>query len=94
MTTDAVEVWRNCFRNWPADLPRRGVLVTSFNEQVPFENFSASDQQVLIERRAPDTVGARMVMVPYQCILALKIVDVVKPKAFSQLGFDVQVSKK
>jgi hypothetical protein len=87
MATDVSQSWRECFQQWPDDLARRGVLVASFDEQIPFVNFFASDQMVLVERRAPDTVGARMVIVPYQSIAALKITDVVKAKAFSHLKF-------
>ena len=94
MATDAAEVWRECFAKWPEELHRRGVLVVSFNEQIPFDNFYAGDQMLLVERRVPDTMGARMVMVSYGVIDALKIVDVVKPKAFSQLGFSIPPAKK
>lgn len=87
MSKDAAESWRDCFRQWPAELERRGVLVTSFSEQIPFEGFASSDHMLLIERRSPDTLGARMVMVPYGNIQALKIVDVTKLKAFQSLGF-------
>jgi hypothetical protein len=94
MAMDAVEVWRQCFQQWPDDVARRGVVVASFGEQIPFDGFSASDQMVLIERRAPDTVGARMVLIPYQNIVALKIVDVIKAKAFTHLGFSAPPPKK
>ncbi len=87
MATDATESWRQCFLKWPDDLPRRGVLVATFDEQIPFVNFFASDQMLLVERRTPDTVGARMVIVPYQNVAALKITDVIKAKAFSHLNF-------
>jgi hypothetical protein len=93
MATDAEEIWRRCFLEWPADLGRRGVLVTTFGEQVPFETFSASDSMLLVERRAPDTLGARMVLVPYQNVAALKIVDVVKAKVFTQFGFSTSPKK-
>ncbi len=87
MATEMAEIWRQCFQHWPEDVARRGVLVASFGEQIPFESFSPGDQMVLIERRAPDTVGARMVLVPYENIMAVKIVDVLKAKAFGSLGF-------
>lgn len=93
MATDAAEIWRQCFHGWPADVPRRGVLVTSFGEQVPFEAFHTGSDLLLIERRAPDTVGARMVLIAYQNIVALKVVDVVKAKSFAALGFQVTPSK-
>ncbi len=87
MAKDVADIWRQCFQQWPAELDRRGVLVTSFDEQIPFEGFATSEEMVLLERRAPDTVGARMVLVAYQNIQAIKIVDVVKVKSFHSLGF-------
>ncbi len=94
MAADAVEVWRKCFTQWPADVPRRGVVVTSFGDQIPFESFAASDDLLLIERRAPDTVGARTVIIAYQYIQAIKVVDVIKMKAFQSLGFTLPESRK
>jgi hypothetical protein len=41
----------------------------------------------------PDSLGARSVVVPYNQILALKIVDVVKPKHFQAVGFEGVFSK-
>jgi hypothetical protein len=94
MATDVEEIWRRCFLEWPAEVARRGVLVTAFNEQIPFDNFSASETMLLIERRAPDTLGARMVLVPYQNVSALKIVDVIKAKSLAQFGFASPPPKK
>jgi hypothetical protein len=94
MATDAAECWRKCFTQWPADVERHGVLVTSFGDQIPFESFAASEDMLLVERRAPDTMGARMVLVAYQHIEALKIVDVVKMKIFQPLGFVMPPSRK
>lgn len=90
---DASEMWRQCFAHWPAEVERRGVLVTSFNEQIPFDSFATSDVMLLIERRTPDTLGARQVIVPYQNIQAVKIVDVVKMKVFHSMGFVVPTRK-
>ena len=94
MAMDAADIWRKCFSQWPAELERRGVLVTSFGEQIAFEGFATSDEMLLVERRAPDTVGARTVILAYQAITALKIVDVTKPKAFQSMGFSVPPSRK
>ena len=87
MAKDAAELWRNCFQGWPADLERRGVLVTAFNEQIPFESFATSEDLLLIERRTPDTVGGRTVIIAYTAIQAVKIVDVTKVKTFQPMGF-------
>jgi hypothetical protein len=94
MATDAAEAWRHCFKQWPLELERRGVLVTSFGEQIVFDNFAASDAMLLIERRAPDAVGARMVLVPFQSIQALKITEIAKLKSFEPLGFVIPPTRK
>jgi hypothetical protein len=94
MAMDAAAIWRQCFADWPADLPRRGVVVTAFAEQIPFESFAVSDHLLLIERRAPDTVGARTVLIAFQFIQAVKIVDVTKAKSFASMGFAFPPSKK
>ena len=94
MAKDTAEIWRDCFGQWPAGLARRGVLVVSFGEQIAFEKFYAGDEMLLIERRTPDTTGARMVMVPYRNIEGFKIVDVVQPKALASLGFVVPSPQK
>jgi hypothetical protein len=94
MDMDAAEVWRHCFQHWPSELERRGVLVTSFAEQIAFDGFATSDRILLLERRTPDTVGGRMVLIAYQNIQALKIVDVVKVKAFQSLGFTAPPPRK
>ena len=94
MAMDASEIWRHCFQNWPEDVGRRGVLVTSFNEQIAFDGFAASDHMLLIERRSPDALGARTILIAYQDVKAFKIVDVVKPKSFQSLGFAVHAPKK
>ena len=85
---DSSEAWRDCFRGWPADVRRRGVMVTSFGEQVPFDGFLTSDAMLVVQRSSPDTVGARMVMLPYGEIAGLKIIDPLKPQALEPMGFD------
>jgi hypothetical protein len=94
MDKDVAETWRNCFRQWPAELERRGVLVTSFGEQIVFDAFATSDEMLLLERKAPDTVGARTVILAYQNIQALKIVDVTKVKTFQSMGFTAPPSTR
>jgi hypothetical protein len=84
---DNHEIWRDCFGNWPAEVPRRGVLVTQFNEQIAFDGFMTGQDMLLMERRAPDTVGARKVALPYRDIAALKYIDVIKGKSFEAAGF-------
>jgi hypothetical protein len=91
---DLSSTWQDCFRRWPTDLERRGVVVTSFDEQIPFDNFAVSDRMLLVERKIPDTLGARKILIPFGQILAVKITDVVKMKAFQTLGFEDAGGKK
>jgi len=86
-TESPLQDWLRLLTSWPPDLPRRGVIVTSFGEQVPFESFSLGGQLVLLQRPTPDSLGARTVIIPLANVAGLKIIDVVKPKVFEGLGF-------
>lgn len=81
------EGWRQIFGAWPAELPRRGLVITSFGEQIPFDAFMLSGGFVLLQRPTPDTLGARTVILPMANVVGLKITDVMKPKAFQAMGF-------
>jgi hypothetical protein len=84
---DVATVWRDFFVKWPKELPRQGVLVTNLDEQIGFAGFMTGETMLLVDRRAPDTVGARKVILPYANIAALKLVDVVKAKTLQSAGF-------
>ncbi len=86
--------WKELLESWPADMPRRGVLVTNFNEQILFSGFLTAEAFVLVDRNAPDTMGARKLIVPYNQIAAIKIVDVVKSKSLAQMGFEGKLSER
>ena len=79
--------WRRFFTEWPDDLPKRGVIIAAFGEQIPFSGFLTGERFLLVERQTPDTSGARMLLFPYEQVTALKIIDVVKPAVFRRLGF-------
>jgi hypothetical protein len=83
-----LENWRDFFEQWPAELQRRGILVTAFGEQIPFSGFWTTANLLLLERQTPDSLGARTIVLAFTQITALKIVDVVKPKCFQSLGFE------
>jgi hypothetical protein len=91
---DTTSAWQECFRKWPAELERRGVVVTSFDEQIPFDGFATSEHLLLLERKIPDTLGARKILLAYSQIMAVKITDVVKMKAFQPLGFDEPAARR
>lgn len=91
---DTAQKWRECFTNWPEKIGRRGVLVTSLGEQIPFNEFMTSESLLLIERTTPDTVGTRKLLVPYETIALLKIIDVVGTEQFFPLGFEGKSPKQ
>lgn len=86
--------WKSLLDSWPQEIPRRGVLVTSLNEQIPFAGFLTSEGFLLAERQTPDTLGGRTLILPYENIVALKLTDVVKEKALHAFGFTGSLSKK
>ena len=80
-------IWRQFFASWPAGLNQTGVIVASNAEQVPFVSFLMAEHIVMLERPAPDTVGARKVVMPYSKIDAIKITDPVGNEVFAKAGF-------
>jgi hypothetical protein len=83
----AAESWRNLFESWPESIPRQGIVVTTFNETVPFVNFLISGDVLLLERDRPDQVGARKVMISYEAICAIKITAPLELARFQVMGF-------
>ena len=79
--------WQQCFQKWPKDIPQRGIVVTHFGEQVPFDGFLTTDTMLLLQRKTPDNAGARKVLIAYDEVAAVKFVDVVRSKAFESAGF-------
>lgn len=86
-TATTGESWRSLFENWPASVPRRGLLITTFNESIPFVNYMMSGGILLLERDKPDSLGGRKVMISYDAISAVKIIDVIDLARFQVLGF-------
>ena len=81
------ESWRMLFENWPDSIPRKGLLVTTFQETIPFVDFMISGGIVLFDRDKPDAIGGRKVMMSYDAICAVKITDVIDLPRFQVMGF-------
>ena len=91
---ESAAAWKDLFGRWPEALSRNGIVVTNFDEQISFSGFMASEAMLLLERTTPDASGARKVILPYGNISALKIIDVVKSKPFTDLGFEGKLVTK
>ena len=81
------ESWRTLFENWPESIPREGLLVTTFQETIPFTNFLISADILLVERDKPDVLGARKVMVAYHAISAVKLTSPQELARYQVMGF-------
>jgi len=79
--------WQKLFAAWPAEMPRRAVVVTTFDEQIPFSGFQSGGGFLLLERTTPDSLGARLVALPYEQIVALKLTEVVNSRLLRAMGF-------
>ena len=84
---DNAQIWRTFFEEWPPDLPPRGVLVTSFGDQIPFVGYYTTDSLVILERRTPDSMGGRQVILVYGAIDAIKVIDPIRSEVFTDAGF-------
>ncbi len=84
---ESAEAWRSLFEGWPETIPRKGLLVTSFNETIPFVGFLISAGLVIVERDKPDGHGGRKVIVAYDAIRAIKIADPTELARFQVMGF-------
>ncbi len=84
---DVAEGWKQVFKSWPAGYPRTGIVMTTFQEAIPFSNFMYSDSILLLERDKPDAIGARKVMVSFGAIAGLKLTDVFELSKFQAFGF-------
>ena len=82
-----VSDWKQLFRAWPADMPRRGIVITSWNEQIPFDGFLTNAGFLLVCRPTPDTLGSRMLILPFEQLAGVKLTDVVRARVFQPLGF-------
>lgn len=84
---DTARAWHDFFENWPADLPQEGIIITTFQESIPFVRFLISDGTIAIERDRPDTIGARKVVIAFAAIAAIKMTDTGDFGRFAKMGF-------
>jgi hypothetical protein len=90
MATDPI--WQDMFRAWPEGIARRGVVVNTLNEAIPFKGFMIKDETLLLERTNPDPMGTRYVLLTFDTIAVVKLVDPIKPEIFKKAGYQGQFS--
>jgi hypothetical protein len=87
------EIWRELFSKWPAAIPKRGVLVSTLNEATPFKSFFVKGELLLLERTNPDPLGARFLLLGYDAVHMVKLIDPIKEDVFTAAGFSGQLAK-
>ena len=93
MANQTNDIWRETFTNWPAAIPRRGVLVSTLNEAIPFKSFLTKGDTLLLERTNPDALGTRFVVLAFDAIHMLKLADPLKESVFTGAGYTGQFAK-
>ena len=84
---EPARIWAQLFQNWPAEIPRRGLMITTAGEQHPFKGFMLSDSQLVLERTSPDPSGGRFILLTYDRIGEVKFIDALKDAQFATAGF-------
>lgn len=81
--------WKALFEGWPKSIERKGMVVTSYGEAIPFQAFMISGGLLLLERDAPDQFGTRKVILPYDQISAVRLPSPIDLPGFEVMGFQV-----
>ncbi len=89
---DTPNPYRELFVQWPEAISRRGIVINQLNEAVVFKGFMIKQSMLLLERQAPDALGARFVLLDFNSIVAVKLVDPLKAESFMSLGFEGRLS--
>jgi hypothetical protein len=87
-------VWKNTFNNWPTGIPRRGIVISTLNEPMPFKGFLVKDDLLLLERNNPDSLGARFILLNFDAINSVKLTDPLKESTFTAAGFLGKLAKE
>ena len=93
MTTNSSTNWQEVFANWPATIPRRGVLVSTLNEVTPFKSFLLKDDTLLLERTIPDPLGTRFIVLGFDAIHMVKLTEPFTESVLSGAGYVGQLAK-
>ena len=90
----AAQQWDTFFSNWPASLPRSGVLLTNLNETMPFKDFWLKEGMLLIERQTPDAMGARFVLLSFEVLNVVKFTNPLTTAEIAEAGFFAEVVQR
>ena len=83
--------WKSMFEGWPDAIERKGMVVTTFGEAIPFQAFMISGGLLLLERDKPDQFGTRKVILSYDQICAVRLPTPMELARFQVMGFQTPI---
>jgi hypothetical protein len=86
------QTWKTLFYEWPTGIQRRGILVNTLNEAMPFKSYMVRGDTLLLERSNPDSLGARFILLGFDSISSVKFIDPLKESVFNAAGFEGKLS--
>jgi hypothetical protein len=93
MTENRQSLWQEIFAKWPEKLPKRGIVLSTLNEMTPFKSFLIKGDMLLLERTNPDPAGARYILMGFDAIHMVKLIDPLKEEIFTSAGFTGHFAK-
>ena len=75
------------FAQWPSAIERKGSVMTSFGDSIPFSDYLMNGQLILLMRPIPDAQGTRRTIISITDIVSVKFQDAIEPERFMAMGF-------
>jgi hypothetical protein len=88
---ETTAAWKAMFESWPDAIERKGMVVTSLGEAIPFQAFMISGGRLLLERDKPDQFGTRKVILAYDQICAVRLPTTMELARFQVMGFQPSI---
>ena len=93
VVTPTQSEFQRILAEWPVSIERKGIILTSFGESVPFVEFMLNGNLVLLDRGVPDTANARRVILAVDMIVGIKITDPIEMARFTSMGFQANMRR-
>lgn len=75
------------FAEWPAAIERKGTVITSWGDSVPFVDYMVNGEMLLLIRSQPDAHGTRRLIMRIDDVQGVRILEALDPLKFQAMGF-------
>lgn len=75
------------FAEWPAAIERKGTVITSWGDSVPFVDYMLNGDLLLLIRSQPDAHGTRRLIMSINDVNGIRIMEAIDPHRFQAMGF-------